>query len=417
VNAENNSVDQCARERPAILNVSHNYFVAGGSDRYFIDHCSLLRQHGHAVIPFCAEDSRNRSTVFARYFPPSSDSANPRIVDLYRHIYSGPARKAVTTLLNQEHVDLAHLHIYYGKLTASILKPLRQRGIPIVQTLHEYKLICPVYTMVSQGHICEVCSGRHFWQALPRRCNRGRLDRTFLSVVESYASKNLGSVGSVDHFIAVSNFLREKMVQHGVAPEKITTVHNFVDADCFEPTYDEGHYVLYFGRLEKLKGIYTLLSAMAELPGVQCLIAGEGKERAAIEEYIKTNRLENVRVVGFLRGDALHDMIRGAVCTVLPSLWYEPFGLAVLESFALGRPVIGSRIGGISELIDHGIDGFLFEPGDAEDLMGSIEVLAADPNRTAGMGKAGRHKVLSQFSKESHYQQLLRIYDQLLTVN
>lgn len=402
---------------PAILNVSHNYFVAGGSDRYFIDHCRLLQQHGHAVIPFCAEDSRNRSTEFDRYFPASPDFENPGIVDLYRHIYSGPARKAITTLLNREHVDLAHLHIYYGKLTASILQPLREQGIPVVQTLHEYKLICPVYTMVSQGHTCEVCSGRHFWQALPRRCNRGKLDRTLLSVIESYVSKNLGAVRSVDHFVAVSNFMREKMVQHGVAPEKITTVHNFVDADCFEPTYDEGRYVLYFGRLEELKGIYTLLSAMTVLPGVQCLIAGEGEERAAIEQYIKLNRLENVKVLGFVRGDALHDMIRGAVCTVLPSLWYEPFGLTVLESFALGRPAIGSRIGGVSELIDHGIDGFLFEPGNAEELTGFIEVLAADRNRTVEMGKAGRHKVLSQFSTESHYQGLLRVYDQLLAVN
>ena len=202
-------------------------------------------------------------------------------------------------LLRDEKPDLAHLHIYYGKLTASILAPLKKAGIPIVQTLHEYKLICPVYTLISNGQICEACQGHRFYRALPRRCNRGSLARTALSVAESYVSRWAGALSDIDHFIAVSDFVRNKVIEHGVLPEKITKVYNFVDISGVIQNTEPGNYLLYFGRLEKIKGIFTLLDAIAPLKHVPLKLVGDGNAHAEIKAYIQEKELSHVEMLGF----------------------------------------------------------------------------------------------------------------------
>ena len=395
----------------SILHVSHNNFVEGGSDRYFLELSDLLRQNGNQVIPFCAADERNLESPWSKYFPKTVlNRKYPEPGELVRCIYSVSARKQIRRLLTDEDFDIAHLHIYYGKQTASILKPLREHGIPIVQSLHEYKLLCPVYTMVSQDKICEACEGKYFYRALPKRCNRDSYARTLLSVIQNYVAAWLGAVDDIDHFIGVSHFMSNKMIEHGVPSEKVSTVHNFIDSTRYEAARGTGKGVLYFGRLEKLKGIYTLLEAMMALPGVECVIAGDGNERGLIERFIAEKGIENVRLVGFVGGNALHDLIRDSICTVIPSEWYENCPMSVLESMALGRPVIGAEIGGIPELIDHGCDGLLFKPGDIAGLTEAISSLAGDTERAAAMGLEGRRKMERQFNKDLHYERIRNVY-------
>ena len=403
------------RGRTSVLQVSHNNFVEGGSDRYFVELSKLLVGNGHHVIPFCAHDARNGQSAYSTYFPKCAVNGKvPTPLELVRSVYSRPARRSIDCLLQNEPVDLAHLHIYYGKQTASILRPLRERGIPIVQTLHEYKLLCPVYTMVSHGKICEDCQGKHFWRALPKRCNRGSSARTLLSVVQNYVASWLGALESIDHFIAPSEFLMNKMVEHGVSEDRISTIHNFVDPDLFIPATEPGRYVLYFGRVERVKGIYTLLDAMESLPEVQCQIAGDGREGTAIENEIASRKLTNVKLSGFVSGQKLTDLVRGSICTVIPSEWYENCPLSVLESHAWGRPVIGADIGGIPELIEHGRDGLLVPPGDKESLADAIRYLAYDRTLAAEMGAAGRQKVEQRFNAAIHYEQVNAVYSRLL---
>lgn len=393
-----------------ILNVSHNNYIAGGSDRVFLETANLLREHGHRVVPFCASSAKNLTSSYADYFPQSINTDRPKAADIWRFIYSSAARSSLESLLNNVPIDLAHLHIYYGKLTASILKPLKDRNIPVVQTLHEYKLLCPVYTMVSSNEVCEACGGGSFWRALPKKCNRDSLARTMLSVSESYVSRWLGSVDDIDHFIGISDFVTHKMIQYGIPANKITTVHNFIDADNYRPLFEFGDYVLYFGRLERVKGIYSLLEAFAGLPDQKLVIAGVGAELEPVTQWIESRGLDNIDLVGFVSGEKLHDVVRGAICTVIPSEWHEPFGLTVLESFALGKPVVATRMGGIPEIIDDGEDGLLVEAGDPVALRAAIISLAGDEARVRSMGKAGRRKVEQQFSKEAHYLKLESVY-------
>ena len=397
-----------------VLHASHNYYVAGGSDRYFFELGALLEQNGHKVVPFCGASPQNETSEFSDYFPACADSQNPRVSDAVRYLYSADAKRKIESAIAEQNPDIAHLHIYYGKLTSSILGPLKRQGIPIVQSLHEYKLLCPVYTCIRNDTVCEACAGQQFWKALAYRCNRGSLLRSAASACESYISKALGSFDKIDHYIGVSQFMTDKMLSIGVPREKISTVHNFVDCAQFPLTSETGKHVLYFGRLEPTKGLFNLLDAMREHPQLRCVIAGTGSARLALEKHADSIGLKNIEFAGFVSGDALRQLVQQAICTVLPAEWYENCPMSVLESLAYGRPVIGSGIGGLPELINDGDDGIIVEPGNTPQLAAALEALTSNISRAREMGMAGREKVQKEFSPDRHYAQIAAIYSKLL---
>jgi len=393
-----------------VLSISQNFHLRGGSDRVFFETNQILAEHGHQVIPFTVASEKNESTPWASYFPVAADFEHPKFKDLGMYIYSFPAKRAIRRLIADHRFDIAHLHIYYGKLTGSIFQPLRQAGVPIVQTLHEFKLVCPVYTMISNGEICEACQGKYFYQALLRKCNRGSLARSALSVAESYVSHWVGAISGVDHFIAVSQFMRNKMIELGVSPEKITTVYNFVDISAVSPNQKPGEYLLYFGRIERIKGLFTLLKAVAPMAHIPVKIVGDGNARAEMQTFIREKNLDHVEYLGFRSGRELKNLIHNSLAVVVPSQWFEPFGLTILEGFSHGRPVVGSRIGAIPELIKDEQDGFLFPPGDVETLREKILWLFEHPQQAVAMGQSGRKKVEALFSAERYYRELMAVY-------
>lgn len=397
-----------------ILSVGQNYHIRGGSDRMLFETNKMLTDNGHLVIAFAASDARNQNSAWSRYFPVGANFENPRLVDLARYIYSFPAARKIRNLLQDTQPNIAHLHIYYGKLTSSILRPLKQAGVPVVQTLHEYKAICPVYTLVSNDRICEACQGRYFWRALPRKCNRQSLARTLLSVIESYVSKWNGAISEVDHFIASSDFVRKKNIQHGLPSHKITTICNVIDASGILPNHAYGKYFLYFGRLERVKGLFTLLEAVSSLTDIPTYIVGEGSIKTELQRRIEERGLTHVKLLGFMSGAELQDMIHHSICAILPAEWYEPWGLTILESFVHARPALGSRIGGIPEIITDHVDGLLFEPGNADDLREKLAWMMTHPAQAVEMGRAGRLKVEQEFTIESYYDQLMSVYRQAL---
>lgn len=397
-----------------ILNVSQNYHVRGGSDRYFFTLAELLQKHGHRVVPFTAASPNNESSEWENYFPRGADFEHPGAGDLLRFLYSHDAVKSIRQLLKDTDLDLAHFHIYYGKLTASILEVLKRDGIPLIQTLHEYKLTCPVYSHLSNDEICEACEGKHFWRALPKRCNRGSLARTALSVTESYISKMLGAVKKFDHFISVSHFLRKKMISHGIPEDKISTVHNFVDVSDVTPNFSEGEYILYFGRVHRSKGILTLIEAAVPLTDVPIYIVGDGEAIPEVQQIIEKNGCKHIHLLGFKQGDELRELIQNSICTVLPSEWYENCPMSVLESYAYGKPVIGADIGGIPELIVDGVDGYLVPSGEQETLRDRLLWMSEHKDDAAEMGRIGRYKMETEFNADIHYERIMNVYRQFL---
>ena len=365
------------------------------------------------MIPFSSQQPRNEATPWSRFFPPGVNFDKPGLKDLARYVYSRPAGQAIGRLVEEHPVDLAHLHIYYGQLTGAILQPLREAGVPIVQTLHDLKLVCPVYSLMSHGQICEACQGHQFWRATAKRCNRGSLSRSLLSTVESYVSRWAGSVDLVDRFISVSHFQRDKFVELGVPAEKITTIHNFIETAGVEPETTPGDYLLYFGRIERLKGIFTLIEAAALAPNMPLVIVGRGEAEPEVARQIEARGLKNVKLLGFKQGADLEQIIRGSIATIVASEGYDNCPMAILESYSYGKGVVGSRIGGIPELVAHEEDGFIVAPGNAQELADRLNWLAEHRQEAVEMGLAGRRKVEREFNSEVHYRRLAEVYESL----
>jgi glycosyltransferase involved in cell wall biosynthesis len=397
-----------------VINVGQNYRITGGSDRYFFDLAELLESKGNTVVPFAAQHPENMSSEWDAYFPPGADFNSVSPINVARFFYSPLAAKQLRKLLSCTAPNIAHLHIYYGKLTASILQVLKDRSIPIVQTLHEYKLVCPVYTLNSNGTNCQRCSVGHYLSAVRQRCNRKSFARSLLSAAESYISTSVGAVEIPDQFIAVSEFARERAIEGGIPGKKISVLHNFTFPDRLKPTTSEGSYFVFYGRIERLKGIFTLVRA-AEMANIDLVIVGRGNASAELAEYVSDRRLQNhVKILPFLGGEALAEVVRGGICTVVPSEWYETFGLTIIESFCYGRPVVASRTGGMTEIVDEGIDGLLFTPGDETELAEKLRFMDANRGIAAEMGKRGRVKAETQFSPQRHFDGLSKIYNDVM---
>jgi len=395
-----------------ILQINNYGFVRGGSDRSFIDLSALLVQNGHAVSFLTSADKRN--AVESTYAVNGFNVGSPSLADIPNFLYARHAKKQLRLLIERERPDVAHLHIYYGQITASILSVLKEYDIPVVQTLHEYKLLCPVSTMVREGALCEACANGGYWHAAWHRCNRGSLARSVVTAAESYVSAMLGARTAIDHFIAVSDFVRGKMIEHGVPQDKVTTVHNFVRDEVFADNSNEGRYFLYFGRIEKIKGLGSLIEAMKALPDIDLYLVGSGDARQEFESHVTRIGMANVHFLGFKSGQELRDLIAGSICVVNPSECFETFGLALVESFAQCRPVIASRMGGMTEVVSDGEDGFLFEAGNVRELTDAMSWMATHRLQAVAMGKAGQEKARNSFSAGKHYEDVMRVYRKVI---
>ncbi len=388
-----------------VLQISHRHHIAGGSDAVFFATRRLLREAGHEVIPFCMADPQNRPSHWERFFPAGADTASARLHDTIRYFYNSQARRNLNALLDHlGHVDVAHLHIYHGKQTPAILSVLRNRAIPVVHTLHEYKLACPVYTLERDGRPCLNCVRGSVLNVLRHRCKDGSLLRSGVMLAEMASARLLGDVRLVDRFICVSDFQRQIMRRAGLPAERLVTLHNFVEPGIAEPGHDG--YLLYFGRIERLKGIETLVRA-ATRAGTRLLIAGAGSWSDRLRSL--TDATDHIDYLGFRQGDALARLVARARAVVVPSQWYENCPMSVLEAKAAGRPVIGADIGGIPELVRDGIDGFLFEAGNVASLEAAFRRLAAADHET--LSRNALADVKARFSPARHLQDLMRIYE------
>lgn len=396
-----------------ILQINNHHRIIGGSDRVYLNTGRLLESTGHAVSYFSARSDLDFPCDDAQYFCDAIDTRNALFTDIRQFLHNRDACDAINRMLQaKERVDIAHLHIYYGRLTASILKPLAQRRIPIVQSLHEYKLVCPTYTLERSGQICDSCVTGSSLNCVRYRCKDGALHKSSLLWLEHNLSRIQGAVRLIDRFICVSDFQRDVMIRAGIPENKLTTLHNHVDARLLQPKEKKPRedYVLYFGRIEKIKGLVTLLKASAQT-NTKLKIAGVGTWSSALRDSIVG--MPNVEYLEFVSGEALKQLVARARAVVVPSEWYETFGLTALEAKAVGTPVIASRIGGLTEVVRDGKDGFLFEPGSVDGLVNAL--MALDSADLDAMGAAGKMDVTLRFSPETHLARLLSIYSNTIS--
>jgi glycosyltransferase involved in cell wall biosynthesis len=303
----------------------------------------------------------------------------------------------------------------YHHLSPSVLFALKRHGIPVVFTLHEYKILCPSYLFLNRrGEICELCEGKKFWHPIKERCLRGSLAASALVSVEAYVHRFLRTYRrTVDLYLSPSRFLRDKMIQYGFAPDKVIWLPYTIPIEEYVPSYQPGSYFTYVGRLSREKGVELLVQAMEDVSGAELYVCGTGRLEGPLKRWVATRGLRNVRFLGHLASEQLRAVMRGSMFTVVPSIVYDNSPLAVYESFALGKPVVGAHIGGIPELIEPGQEGVLFEPNNRADLVRALREMVSDRQKLGEMGRKARAKAERWFSPEEHLRRIMVVYRQV----
>jgi glycosyltransferase involved in cell wall biosynthesis len=401
-----------------LVAINNYFYERGGSETIFFAHNRMLEELGWNVIPFSMQHASNLSTPWSEYFIDDLEmhgeySLVQKLTRLPKVIYSFEARRRLDQLLARVRPDIAHAHNIYHHISPSILGLLHSRGIPTVLTLHDLKIACPAYNMLARDGICERCRGGRLYNVVTNRCIGGSAAMSLVVMLEAVLHKLLGSYRRyVDCFVVPSRFYIDKFREWGMPVAQFRHIPNFVDVARYQPRYEPGAAFLYFGRVIRQKGVATLIRAAAQARK-PLLIAGTGPDLDAMKQ-LAAELAADVTFLGHLSGTALHETIRNARAVVLPSEWYENAPVSVLEAYALGKPVLGARIGGIPELIRENETGLCFASGDVQSLVAAFDSIAARPDtQLAEMGRAARRWVEQDFTVARYRQRILAAYGEL----
>ena len=372
-----------------VVNANKFYFHKGGAETAYFETARLLEEHGHDVVPFAMRHPDNEPTPWSRFFPSRVEFRAPggaasKLARAARVIYSAEARDRMRELLAEARPDLVHLHNIAHQLSPSILEPIRDAGLPAVQSLHDYKLTCPTYLhRTPAGEICERCKGGRYVQCVIHRCNAGSVSMSLVNAVEAWWHGMRHSYDTVDVFLCPSAFQYAKCLEFGVPAERLALVPHFVYPGDYAPRFEPGSYALFAGRLSSEKGLATLLEALAATPGLRLVLAGEGPDRAALEARAQELGLgDRARFAGYLQGADYEAAWRDAAFLVLPSQCYEVRPMVIHEAYARGKPVVATRIGSIPEIVVEEVTGLLVPPGDASALARALAEIGREPART-----------------------------------
>jgi len=410
-----------------ILQINKFFFLKGGSERYFFDLSELLTNKGHQVIVWSTKHPQNFSfpsqELFASYNDFSEkESLFKKLFKAKRIFWNKEAGKKLEKIIKIEKPDIAHLHNISTHFSPSIIFVLKKYNIPIVMTLHDYKLFCPNYKFFSNGEVCYDClKNKNYNSCLSKKCIKNSRIQSWGGYLEArFQNDFLKIADKIDVFLSPSLFMKRKAIEWGIDKEKIIHLPNFIEKDFGKgiTALDKKlPYFLYFGRLSHEKGVELLIKSFSEikeqLPDWQLKIVGNGPERNKLENFAKGEK--QIEFLGEKRGNSkeLKQIIANANLIVIPSLWPENFPYSVLESFALSKPVIAAKNGGLTELIKDRQTGLLFKPGNKDDLKEKLIWSNDYKKELIQMGKMAKKEVLDKCNSEEHYSKLIKIYERI----
>lgn len=394
----------------------------GGSESYVFQLGDYLQKQGHRVQYFGMEHKGrcvgNRVEAYTSDMDFHGKAVLSRLTYAVKTIYSREARALIRKVLDDFRPDVCHLNNFNYQLTPSVILEITKwkqdtgRPCRMIYTAHDYQLVCPNHMLFNPIHkeICEKCAGGHFVNCVKGRCIHGSVIKSIVGSAESYYWNRRRTYGYIDAVICPSEFVKTKLDRNPFLCGKTRVLHNFIGySDCGhektrEKDKEKKRYALYFGRLSEEKGITTLIRAAKSLPEVHFVFAGTGPFSR------QTTHISNIKYVGFKSGEELKALIRNATFTMLPSQWYEVFGLTIGESIVNGTPVIGARIGAVPELISDMRNGLLYEAGDERSLEQAILMIWRNPEIESRLREGCRDHIFQDV--ESYTEELLKIYGQ-----
>ncbi|HLK51561.1 MAG TPA: glycosyltransferase family 4 protein [Bryobacteraceae bacterium] len=383
-----------------VLIVHNRYQQAGGEDRVVEAESSLLRKYGHEV--FLYVDDNHRIEGMAKL-----ESAKDAI-------WSSASYRKIRGMVLDHNIELCHFHNTFPLISPAAYYAAARAGAVVVQTLHNYRLLCPGSLLMREDRVCEECVGRTFvWPGAIHRCYRDSYTASVTTVAMLSVHNVMGTWSrKVDRYIALSEFGREKFIRGGLPAEKITVKPNFVDPDpgCGA---GEGGYALFAGRLSPEKGVAALLDAWSKHPEFPELRIAGGGPLAPMVKAASAGQ-HNVLWLGEMGRAQILEQMRGARFLVCPSTWYECFPLVIVEAFACGLPVIASDLGGLSELVQPGKTGLLFTPGSAKDLSAQVQWALSCPQLVEAMRSNARREYEARYTAHQNYEMLTSIYNEAM---
>ncbi len=385
--------------------LSHNFYrssAPSGENTVFANERAILSRHGHEVVSFERfNDEIDDTTLVSRLKVATACSWSPTV---YRDL---------SIILKNVRPDIAHFHNTFPLISPSAYAACRDNGVPVVQTLHNFRLICPGGLLQRGGHPCEDCVGTSLLPALKHRCYRDSILATGAVVWMLQRNRRKGSYNKlVSRYVALTHFAANRLVQGGLPKERIVIKPNCM-IDAPSPGSGDGGYVVYVGRLSEEKGVRTLIAAWRGLKTIPLKILGEGPLREELEEVVERENLP-VEFMGYCARDIATGVVSNAAFQIVPSEWYEGFPMVIVEAYACGTPIIASRIGSLDEIVEDGRTGMKFRPGNVEDLIGKVMAVWKDPALRVSMRRIARQRFDERFSDAKNYESLMAIYQDVM---
>lgn len=395
-----------------VLLINNCFFRRGGSEAVYFGTADLLRKHGHEVVFFSMADENNIKSEGSVYYVPKGG----KLSQILAYFNNNKAARLLRDVLQKEKPDIAHVHLFWGGISPSIFSVLKEYGIPLVHTVHDYRMVCPAYTFRNgKGELCEKCKGGHFMECFKGRCSKGSAIQSALMAAEMYY-RNIKwhPAKELDGIIYVSQFAKGKHeeLDERFVRTKNTVLYNFTSVgESYPPVNMDGGYYLYYGRLSHEKGIATLVDAFAKRKDLILKVVGTGPK----EEELKKKECANIDFLGYKTGSELYNLVRKARFVCVPSEWYENNPMTIVEAYSMGVPVIGARIGGIPEIVEDMETGLLFESGNLNDLGEKIDSAESLSSKAYKMMREQAYIFyVNHFSEENYYKRLINFYNEVL---
>jgi glycosyltransferase involved in cell wall biosynthesis len=388
-----------------IIHNQHRSGSASGDDKVFTEEAKLLASKGHEVSTYTIANDEYDDFKFKN-----------KAMMIFKVIWSKEVSKKIKDIIEKKNPDVAHFHNIFPLISPSGYYACSQAGVPVIQTLHDYRLLCPMAFFMRKGKACENCTKYGLWQSILFRCLRGSLLQTGAAAAMVGIHRLSGTWRKkIDLYICLSSFQRNKFLQAGFPANKIAVKPNFL-ANPPEPNYNNNDYAIYAGRLGEEKGLKTLLHAWKKTPQAKLKILGSGPSENELKQMANALQLNNVEFLGLQPHKQCINLIKKARFLIMPSLWYETFGLTMIEAFACGKPVIASNLGAMAELVEDGKTGLLFEPGNADDLAEKLLFLWNHDNAVKVMSENARSTFASKYTAEHNYKLLIAIYNKAINL-
>jgi glycosyltransferase involved in cell wall biosynthesis len=413
-----------------LLLVNWSWYATGGDWTYIENIHKLYETHGFEVIPFSTHNKKNTFSPYSKYFVSAYDfkelnkhkTISNGIKALKTSVVSSDALNKLDKILEKYDIKFAHLHNIHHYITPAIVEKLYKRGIKIIWTLHDYKIICPENSFVSKGRVCEKCLDGSFFHCALNKCKKNSILASALATFEAYYYHKKNTYQLVDFYLCPSRFILNKFLQFGFDKNKMllsglcydtSLVDSFIEhSKTLPPQIATGKYILYVGRLEDIKGVKTLIEAVRGTD-IHLKIAGRGNAEESLTNYIETENISNVELLGFKKKDEIYALTQHASFAVCPSEWYENYPFSISETFLFSKPVVGSNIGGIPELVIDEQTGLLFEAGNQSQLKEKLLRLWNDEELVEKLGQQARKHSYDLFNYDTHWNMIYSVIQKL----